>query len=169
MRSVIEVNPYCFYDEIGSDFLRPSTGTNNLKFHHDNARPHVHSSVISYLKQQNFVIMDHSPYSPDLAPSDLWLFDYTKQHFDSQPDVESLAKAIKAIVESIPKQEYLKTFEKWIERMELCIKHEGHYFEHLTLIKQIKFILHMVLFFILNRHYLLNALNRMLLVYSYYH
>ena len=111
--------------------LRPSTGTNNLKFHHDNARPHVHSSVISYLESQNFIIMNHPPYSPDLAPSDFWLFDYIKQRLDTQPNVESLAKAITAIVDSIPKQEYFKTFEKWIERMELCIKHEGHYFEHL--------------------------------------
>lgn len=110
---------------------RPLTGTNNLKFHHDNARPHVHSSVKSYLEKENFIIMDHPPYSPDLAPSDFWLFDYVKQRLDSQPDVQSLSNAITEIISTIPKQEYLKTFEKWIERMELCIKHEGHYFEHL--------------------------------------
>lgn len=75
--------------------------------------------------------MDHPPYSPDLAPSDFWLFDYIKQRLDTQSDANSMMKAITAIVSSIPKQEYLKTFEKWIERMELCIKNKGHYFEHL--------------------------------------
>jgi len=49
---------------------RPLCGTKNLKFHHDNARPHVHSNVISYLESQNFIIMDHPLYSPDLAPCD---------------------------------------------------------------------------------------------------
>jgi hypothetical protein len=32
---------------------------------------------------------------------------------------------------SIPKEEYEKTFQKWIERMELCIQNNGDYFEHL--------------------------------------
>lgn len=111
--------------------LRPSCGTKNLKFHHDNARPHVHSSVKSYLEGENFIIMDHPPYSPDLAPCDFWLFDYIKQRLDSQKDVKSLAKAITAIVDSIPKEEFIKTFEKWVERIQLCIKNKGHYFEHL--------------------------------------
>lgn len=110
---------------------RPIYGTKNLKFHHDNARPHVHSNVIKYLNDQNFTIMDQPPYSPDLAPCDFWLFDYIKQRLTNQPDAESLASKITEIVSSIPEKEYLKTFEKWNERMELCIKYEGHYFEHL--------------------------------------
>jgi histone-lysine N-methyltransferase SETMAR len=110
---------------------RPLYSTKNMKFHHDNARPHIHSSVKDYLNSENFIIMDHPPYLPDLAPSDFWLFDYIKQHLTSQKDAESLASEITRIVNSIPKQEYLKTFEKWLERMELCIKYKGHYFEHL--------------------------------------
>ena len=110
---------------------RPVSSTKNLKFHHDNARPHVHSRVKSYLKSQNFIIMDHPPYSPDLAPSDFWLFDYIKQRLGSHTSVQSLNSEITEIVSSIPQDEYLKTFKKWLERMELCIKYEGHYFEHL--------------------------------------
>ena len=33
-------------------------GTRNLKFHHDNAKPHIYKSVKKYLEDQNFVIMD---------------------------------------------------------------------------------------------------------------
>ena len=58
---------------------RSTCGTKNLKFHHDNARPHVAKKVKDYLNDQNFVIMDQPPYSPDLAPSDFLLFDYVKQ------------------------------------------------------------------------------------------
>jgi [histone H3]-lysine36 N-dimethyltransferase SETMAR len=110
---------------------RKKSGTKNLKFHHDNARPHVHSRVISHLKANKFIIMRHPPYSPDLAPSDFWLFNYIKDRLDSHSDAESLNKQITRIANSIPIKEYRKTFEKWVERMELCIKAEGDYFEHL--------------------------------------
>ena len=53
---------------------RPTYGTKNLKFHHENARPHILSSVKSYREDQNFIIMNHPPYSPDFALSDFWLF-----------------------------------------------------------------------------------------------
>ena len=110
---------------------RPTLGTKNLKFHHDNARPHVHSNVIKYLKSKDFIMMDHPPYSPDLAPSDFWLFDYIKERLTTQRDEESLAAAITKIVSEIPKKEFAKTFDKWIMRMKLCILNKGDYFEHL--------------------------------------
>ncbi len=53
---------------------RPESGCRNLKFHHDNARPHIHHLVVGLLEAEKFVIMDHPPYSPDLAPCDFWLF-----------------------------------------------------------------------------------------------
>ena len=97
-----------------------------MKFHHDNAKPHIAKSVITYLNEQNFIIMDHPSYSPDLAPSDFWLFDYIKQR------LKSLEKQIVEILEAIPHQEYKKTFDKWSERMKLCVKCEGEYFKHLV-------------------------------------
>ena len=75
--------------------------------------------------------MEHAPYSPDHTLSDLWLFDYTKKRLSAQPDAKSLFDQISEIVYSIPKNEYKKTFEKWKERMELCVKYKGNYFEHL--------------------------------------
>jgi [histone H3]-lysine36 N-dimethyltransferase SETMAR len=110
---------------------RPVTGTKNMKFHHDNARPHVHSSVTRFLEREQFIIMGHPPYSPDLAPSDFWLNDYIKQRLGDHSSVESLNRQITEIVSDIPRSEYLKTFEKWIERIKLCIKYKGDYFEHL--------------------------------------
>ena len=40
---------------------RPMYGTKNLKFHHDNARPHVHKDVKKYLESQNLTVMSQ-PY-----------------------------------------------------------------------------------------------------------
>ena len=110
---------------------RTELGTSKLKFHHDNARPHTAKIVTEYLNEQNFTIIDHPPYSPDLAPSDFWLFDYIKQRLDDHTSAESLVNQITRILESIPREEYQKTFNKWIERMELCLLNNGDYFEHL--------------------------------------
>jgi len=78
-------------------------------------------------------VLSHPPYSPDLAPSDFWLFNYIKTRLSDHNDVQSLYEAVTEILENVPKDEYLKAFKKWKERMELCIKHEGKYFEHLLI------------------------------------
>ena len=54
--------------------------------------------------------MDHPPYSPDLAPSDFWLFDRVKKRLDDHTSAESLVKQITKIVNDIPKKECQKTF-----------------------------------------------------------
>ena len=101
------------------------------KILHDNARPHVTKEVISFLSEQGISIIKHPPYSPDLAPCDFWLFDLIKNRLDTHTSVESQKSAITKILKNISKNEYKKTFEKWIERMQLCIDNDGSYFEHL--------------------------------------
>ena len=102
-----------------------------MKFHHDNARPHVAGSVNSYLEQVGLQLICHPPYSPDLAPCDFWLFDVIKRNLTDAADIKDLDRQITAILENIPKEEYLKTFNKWLERMQLCIDNKGDYFEYL--------------------------------------
>ena len=75
--------------------------------------------------------MSHPPYSSDLAPCDFWLFNYIKSDLVTCSDAQSLMNAIIRIIGDIDKKEWNKTFDKWVERMELCIKEEGCYFEHL--------------------------------------
>ena len=50
---------------------------------------------------------------------------------DDQLNVKSLKKSIIRILSDILQQEFNKTFNKWVERMNLCIKNGGDYFEHL--------------------------------------
>jgi len=42
--------------------------------HHDNAPAHNALSVKRYLAKNNIPVMEHPPYSPDLAPCDFFLF-----------------------------------------------------------------------------------------------
>ena len=92
---------------------RPKSGTHGMKILHDNARPHIHQTVVNFLKTNGFQIIDHPPYSPDLSPCDYWLFDYIKQHLDDHNNDKTLCKSITKIFEEIPKSEYRKTFEKY--------------------------------------------------------
>ena len=102
-----------------------------MKFHHDNAKHHVAKCVNSHLNNNGFILIRHSPYSPDLAPSDFWLFDALKRQLTDHYDQNSLKNEITAILKNLPKEEFLKTFNKWLERMQHCIDNEGNYFEHL--------------------------------------
>lgn len=110
---------------------RPTSGTKNMKFHHDNASVHTAESVISYLERKGFKIMWHPPWSPDLAPCDFWLFKRIKQHLSDAKDVKSLKSQITEILSEIPKEEYVWAFNNWLERMQLCIDVGGDYIEHL--------------------------------------
>ena len=77
------------------------------------------------------VSMEHLPYSPDLAPCDFWLFDYIRQRLVDATGPEDLRKQITKIVDSIDIKEWEKTSVKWLDRMERCLKHKRHYFEHI--------------------------------------
>lgn len=41
---------------------------------HDNAKPHTTRVVKTYLEGQDWEVLSHPPYSPDIAPSDYYLF-----------------------------------------------------------------------------------------------
>jgi histone-lysine N-methyltransferase SETMAR len=110
---------------------RKKCGAKNLKLLHDNARPHTTQDVTTYLNDEKISIIRHPPYSPDLAPCDFWLFDEIKGRLRDARSQKSLQIQITKILSSIPKEEYQKAFNKWVERMELCVEHNGEYFEHL--------------------------------------
>jgi len=110
---------------------RPNSGLKNMKLLQDNASSHYHKDVFDYLKNEGLYLLPHPPYSPDLSPCDYWLNDYIKRNLTDQKDEKCLIKEVTRIVEEIPKEEYRKTFEMLLVRMELCINNHGDYFEHL--------------------------------------
>lgn len=110
---------------------RPITGTKGMKILHENVRPHTTTAIKTYLNQEGIEIIDHPPYSPDLAPCDFRLFSHVKRQLGSHSNADTLQTQITSILLAIPPQEYLKTFQVWLHRMQLCIINDGEYFEHL--------------------------------------
>ena len=46
---------------------------------HDNAPAHKSTVVTNYLQEINLKVIEHPPYSPNLAPCDIWLFPELKE------------------------------------------------------------------------------------------
>ncbi|UYV66943.1 hypothetical protein LAZ67_4003398 [Cordylochernes scorpioides] len=64
-------------------------------FLHDNARQHTSCKTVSTIIKLGFEVLEHSAYSPDLAPSDYFLFGLLKKElkgkrFDSDEDVQKV-------------------------------------------------------------------------------
>ncbi|GFX77960.1 uncharacterized protein TNCV_909771 [Trichonephila clavipes] len=47
---------------------------------HDNAHPHTANRIQDLITSFGWELLDHPPYSPDLAPSDYHLFMHLKKH-----------------------------------------------------------------------------------------
>jgi len=60
---------------------------------HDNARPHSAHVITRLLEKFKWGVLDHPPYSSDLAPGDLHLFLHPKKHlagkmFDGEDEMQ---------------------------------------------------------------------------------
>jgi histone-lysine N-methyltransferase SETMAR len=76
-------------------------------------------------------VLKHPPYSPDLAPSDLFLFPKIKKtlkrrHFD---DIDDIKSNTTAALKAIPQNQFQNCFEGWIRRWHQCIASQGEYSE----------------------------------------
>ncbi|VVC30765.1 Transposase, type 1,Winged helix-turn-helix DNA-binding domain [Cinara cedri] len=94
---------------------------------HDNARPHVSKVVKTYLETLKSDILPHPPYSPDIAPSDFYLFrvtthDLTEQHFRSYAEAKNW---IDSWIVSKDEQFFQKLPQKW----QKVVASDGKYFE----------------------------------------
>ncbi|PIC33730.1 hypothetical protein B9Z55_013608 [Caenorhabditis nigoni] len=98
-------------------------------YQHDNARPHVSKQVKQELMGYGWNVLPHPPYSPDLAPSDYWLFgDMTRafegRSFNSRGAVEA---ALKQYFASRPAGFYRNGIHKLRERWRHVVDNDGQY------------------------------------------
>lgn len=101
------------------------------RFLHDNAPSHRSNLVTDFLTRNHILTVNHSPYSPDLAPCDFFLFG--KLHLAMKgkryADVATIQKATTDILKSIHVPELKHSFELLLDRANRCIEAEGDYFE----------------------------------------
>jgi histone-lysine N-methyltransferase SETMAR len=71
----------------------------------------------------------HPPYSPDLAPSDFWLFGDVKTSLVGQTfdEPEQLLEAITEFLNEIQPPEVAAVFSHWVERVRWVLENNGDY------------------------------------------
>ena len=88
-------------------------------------------SVREFLATKQIAVLEHPTYSPDLAPSDFFLFLKIKnilkgRQFDDNDDIRSNTTAA---LKAIPQNQFQNCFDGWTTRWHRCIASQGEYFE----------------------------------------
>jgi histone-lysine N-methyltransferase SETMAR len=83
------------------------------------------------LAKHSIPVVPHPPYSPDLTPSDFFLFPRLKSTLKEKrlQDVTDMQLNTTWQLQVIPKQAYQTCIEKWKDCWNHCIQSGGSYFE----------------------------------------
>jgi histone-lysine N-methyltransferase SETMAR len=97
--------------------------------HYDNAPAHTARTTITKLAEFGFHKMPHPPYSPDIAPSDFYLFGYLKQLLKgfSAETATDLVHQVKQCLQMISAEERADAMQNWIKRLYKLIEVNGEY------------------------------------------
>ncbi|XP_015784703.1 histone-lysine N-methyltransferase SETMAR-like [Tetranychus urticae] len=99
-------------------------------FLQDNARPHTAQLTKEKIKELNWAMVLHPPYSPDLAPSDYFLFSNLKRFTRGKrfSDFNELKAAVEGFFAEKDPEWFAKGIAELPTRWEKCINASGNYF-----------------------------------------
>jgi histone-lysine N-methyltransferase SETMAR len=111
--------------------LRRKPRKSSLWLLQDNAPIHKSALTSEAIATAGFQIVPHPPYSPDLAPSDFWLFRELKKMirgkvFKSADDVKD---EVMKFLQQCDKNFFKQAFEELVHRWEKCLANNGSYIE----------------------------------------
>ena len=100
-------------------------------FHQDNAPVHNSILVTDYLTKIGIKTVAHPPYSPDLAPCDIWLFPKLKEKLRGcrYETIEKKKEAVTKVIDTLTHEDFYGPFQKLLERYNEWIAGEGDYSE----------------------------------------
>ena len=83
------------------------------------------------MREVLFSVIPHPPYSPELAPRDIFLFPLTKHQVKGKrlADVSKVKKKMLEVLNNISTEEFQKCCQQWEKRCYKCIEAKGEYFE----------------------------------------
>lgn len=113
--------------------IRPNSRLDTWFFHHDNAPAHRAAQTVSFFETAGIKMVEHPPYSPDLAPCDFALFPFIKDKLKGRKFTsdEELLSAWDHECAVLPENKWIDIFDDWFLRMTKCINCDGNYFERL--------------------------------------
>jgi histone-lysine N-methyltransferase SETMAR len=110
--------------------LRPQVDERRPGIHTDKVRPHTTRQCRAFCEENRLRLDVHPPYSPDLAPSNFFLFGHIKYYLPgiTFPSREELLAAIHEIVGAIPRPTLKEVFLHWMQRPEWVSQNNGNYY-----------------------------------------
>ncbi len=98
---------------------------------HDNSPIHTSNTAQTAIGKSGFIQLSHPPYSPDLAPSDYYLFRHLKQHLRGRHFVtkDELATTVNNYFQLQTAEFYEKAFLDLVRRWTKCVDQAGSYIE----------------------------------------
>ena len=96
-------------------------------FHQDNALVYNSILVTDYLTKMCIKTLPHSPYSPDLASCDFWLF--PKLRGCRYETIKDIKEAVTKVIDTLTQEDFHGTYQGFVERYNNYIVAGGDYFE----------------------------------------
>jgi hypothetical protein len=90
----------------------------------------LHDNCEAGLAKRKVTVLDHPPYSPDLAPADYFFVPKSEiplHLFDSISDIQ---KAVTSTLNTTAKDAFYKGIRKLYDRANLCVQLQGIYVEN---------------------------------------
>ena len=102
-----------------------------ILFHHDNAPAHSSWIVKDVFREFPWELLPHPPYSPDLAPSDFFLFPKLKKHLKGVyfNDTNEAKQAAKTWFTKWSADYFKNGIKEWKHCLDKCIDLDGDYVE----------------------------------------
>jgi histone-lysine N-methyltransferase SETMAR len=96
----------------------------------DNCRIHFSKVTEQFVGQNHISRVPQPAYSPDLAPSDFWLFGHLKTSLAGRMFDEpgELLDGIRSFLEEVRPSELQIVFSHWIERVRWVLANNGDYY-----------------------------------------
>jgi len=94
---------------------------------HDNAPAHTALSIQEFLAKKNIPVLPHPPYSPDLAPCNLYLFPKLKsklkgRHFGTMVNIQ---KIVTDELNTLTENDFKYCYDQWKKRWNHCVTSQG--------------------------------------------
>ena len=104
-------------------------GAKGFFLHFDNSPIHKSQQSLEKINELGFKLLEHPPYSPDIAPSDFWLFGFIdeKRKGTVASNEEELIFQTREILSKIDSSVLGTVFKEWVKRLEMVIKGNGEY------------------------------------------
>ena len=87
------------------------------------APSHISLVAQQFLAEKSIPVVTQPPYSPDLAPSDFWLFPTPKMGLKGTcfANMEDIKWNATAELQKIPKEAFCRCFQQWQDRWSKCV------------------------------------------------